>query len=266
MNPIRHFVEVISRGKVFCRRFPSRYGSAQLYVTPECGLRYLRLSLESVDVNLLNSAFEFVKPGAVIWDVGANLGLFSFAAAGLAGPTGKVFAIEPDTYLVGLLRRSARLNQNENRIAPVTVIPCAVAESLALETFHIAKRARASNFLSGHGGSQTGGARENQHVLAITLDWLATQIPIPNLIKIDVEGADLRVLRGASQLLRAEKPDLIFEASGATATEAATFLSELGYTLFDADLPFQSRQPLSRPTYNTLAVSTPKSSVPLWPR
>ncbi|HEX3470821.1 MAG TPA: FkbM family methyltransferase [Silvibacterium sp.] len=201
-----------------------------------------------------------VKPGAVVWDIGANLGLFSFAAAGLAGPSGKIFAVEPDIYLVNLLRRSSRLNNDQ--AAPVTVIPCAAADSLALETFNIAQRARASNFLSGYGSSQAGGIRETQRVLTVTLDWLATQIPPPNLIKIDTEGADLRVLHGASQLLREKKPDILFEAQDSIAGEATTFLSDLGYTLFDADLPRQSRQPLSRAAFSTLAISTHKAMVP----
>jgi len=58
-------------------------------------------TLESVDPTLLRAAAELALPGAVGGDVGANLGLFSFASAGLAGASGQVFAIEPDTYLVG---------------------------------------------------------------------------------------------------------------------------------------------------------------------
>lgn len=256
MNTVRKIAERAARGKVFRRRLPAQFGGAQLYVTPECGLRYLRRSLESVDPTLLHLAKEVVKPGSVVWDVGANLGLFSFAAAGLAGPSGQVFAVEPDMYLVGLLRRSARL-ANE-RAAPVSVIPGAVAESNSLATFNIAQRARASNFLAGHGLSQTGGIRESQRVLTVTLDWLSTQIPLPDVIKIDAEGADLRVLHGAAQLLRDRKPDLICELYGTIADEASAFLLELGYTLFDAEKPRNLRTPLSRGVASTLAISSRK--------
>jgi hypothetical protein len=49
MNLIRQVAERLSRGKVFRRRLPQRYGAVQFYVSPECGLRYLRGKLELVD-------------------------------------------------------------------------------------------------------------------------------------------------------------------------------------------------------------------------
>ena len=252
MGIARRVAERLSRGRVFRRRLPQHLGGAEFYASPECGLRYLRPNIESIDPTLLGLAKELIKPGAVVWDVGANLGLFSFTAAGLAGPQGKVFAVEPDTYLVGLLRRSSRL-QNSHA-ALVEVIPCAVSDALSLATFNIAQRARASNFLAGYGASQTGGVRESQRVLTITLDWLATQIPLPNLIKIDAEGADLLVLKSASELLRKQKPLLIFEGRGPIADQAAAFLSPLGYTLFDGEASPETRRPLSRAVLCTLAI------------
>ncbi len=252
MGIARRVAERLSRGQVFRRTFPRHLGGAQFYVSPECGLRYLRSNIESVDPTLLGLAAELIKPGAIVWDIGANLGLFSFAASGLAGPTGKVFSVEPDTYLVGLLRRSSRLENN--RAAPVEVVPCAVSDALSLATFNIASRARASNFLSGYGASQAGGVRESQRVLTITLDWLATQIPTPDLIKIDAEGVDLLVLKGGAELLRNRKPTLIFEGRDEIAQQCAALLLPLGYSLFDGELAPKQRQPLSQATYCTLAL------------
>jgi FkbM family methyltransferase len=253
MSVVRQAAELLARGRIFRRRLPKEYGGVQFFVSPECGLRYLKSDIVSVDPHLLNLARELVKPGAVVWDVGANLGLFSFAASGLAGPSGQVFAVEPDTYLIGILRRSARLKNHH--AAPVTVIPCAVTESLSIATFNIAQRARASNFLAGHGASQTGGVRETQSVLTVDLDWLATQIPAPSVIKIDAEGADLRVLRGAEKLLREKRPTLIFECYDEIAEEAAAYLHGLGYTLFDAEQPAESRVAIPRAVNSTLAIA-----------
>ena len=73
-------------------------------VSPSCGLRYLRWALGKVDPALFRWVEAYVKPGSVVWDVGANLGLFSFAAAARAGSDGAVVAFEPDTQLVAMIR------------------------------------------------------------------------------------------------------------------------------------------------------------------
>jgi FkbM family methyltransferase len=254
MQTIRKLIEHLARGRVIRRKFSKRFGEAQIFVTPECALRYLHPNIEAVDPILLRNAEEFITSGSCVWDVGANVGILSFAACGLAGPNGNVFAIEPDTYLVSLLRRSARVNRQNNQLAPVTVIPSAVFDSLSLQNFNIAEGGRASNHLADLGSSQTGGVRESQNTITVTLDWLATQIREPDLIKIDTEGADFYVLRGGKELLKRKKPILLFEAYDSTASDTSAFLSDLGYTLFNADLPVESRRPLDRAPYYALAI------------
>ena len=201
--------------------------------------------------SLLTNAAETVKPGSVVWDVGANMGLFSFAAAGLAGPAGRVYAFEPDAFMATLLRRSARLNR---QAAPVEVIPCAVSDTVSLARFNIARRSRASNFLEGFGMSQTGGVRETQAVLTVPLDWMADRIPPPDVLKIDVEGAELGVFHGAAQILKAKRPVILFEAAGTNWEEISHLLWNLGYTLYDSDQPAGQRRPVTHPPFNTLAV------------
>jgi FkbM family methyltransferase len=249
---LRAIAERLSRGRSFRYRLPKIYGGCRMVVTPEAGLRYWfpQRALRA-DRSLLQNAAETVKPGGVVWDVGANMGLFSFAAAGLAGPRGRVYAFEPDMVMVRLLRRSARLNPGA---APVEVIPCAISDSLALARFNIAARSRTSNFLEGFGMSQSGGVREVETVVTLTLDWLAAQLPPPDVVKIDVEGAELGVFRGAAQLLKTRRPVLIFEMKDASWDEISRSLGALGYTLYDSDLPAAERQPLTEPSFNVLAL------------
>ena len=130
---LRTVAERLSRGRSFRYRLPQIYGGCRFYLTPEAGLRYW-IPGRGIkgDETLLRNAAETVKPGNVVWDVGANMGLFSFAAAGVAGASGRVFAFEPDAVMAKLLRRSARLNP---QAAPVEVIPCAIAEDVALAHF-----------------------------------------------------------------------------------------------------------------------------------
>jgi FkbM family methyltransferase len=150
-----------------------------------------------------------------------------------------------------LIRRSARLNPES---APVEVIPCAVSESASLARFNIAKRSRTSNALEGFEHSQAGGVRETEAVLTITLDWLSEQIAPPDVLKIDVEGAELMVLRGSVGMLKAKRPVVLFELTRRNWDEEARIFRDLGYALFNSDLPPTERTPLSEATFNVLAL------------
>jgi FkbM family methyltransferase len=185
-----------------------------------------------VDPMLIDLCEKHVGHGDVVWDIGANVGLFTFAAAACAGPSGRVVAFEPDSWLVQLLRRSARLQRAS---APVDIIPSAVAESIGIRSFSLARRSRSANYLAEYGSSQTGGAIETHSVVAVSLDWIAEQFPAPNLIKIDVEGAEAEVIRGGMRLLAERLPILICEVCEESRSEVTTRLNSLGYRLIDSE-------------------------------
>ncbi len=256
MRVIRRLAERLSHRFVFKRRLPARFGRVPMYVSTEGGLSYLRPQLADADPWLLSMALELVAPGAVVWDVGANLGLFSFACAALAGPKGRVLAIEPDAHLVETLRRSARLEASKR--APVEVLPVAISDQPDIAGFHIAKRARAANYLAGVGGSQTGGVREEQLVIAVTLDWLLERYPAPSVLKIDVEGAEVRVFEGARAVLSTVRPLILCEASNERSAPVLRTLKANGYTVFDAMVPRPERRPLEVPAYNIVAYPNTK--------
>lgn len=160
---IREWIELSSRRVVLYRRYRPEYGGGRIYVTPESGLRYWKRDLNSVEPELLELARIYVEPGDVVWDIGANVGIFAFASAGLAGPLGEVYAFEPDVRLVELLRRSAKAQPTN--CAKVTVVPTAVSETTGFATFQIAKRSRASNSLARFSRSTSGGHANNRRFL-----------------------------------------------------------------------------------------------------
>lgn len=253
MRP-RTTLERATHRLVVRKRMPTPFAAARIYTSSEGGLRYLHPRLNHVDPPLLRLAAEVVRPGNSIWDIGANLGLFSFAAAVAAGPAGHVLAVEPDTTLVRLLRRSAEVNRG---LASVEVLPAAIADRVGVGRFHIARRNRSTSHLDGFGTTQTGGIRATELVPTLTLDWLAShmaaEIASPDVIKIDVEEAEMHVLAGAAHILQSH-PTIICEVASAHSETLGELLRSHGYTVYDGDQPTSRRMPLPAAPPNTLAI------------
>ena len=250
MSFIRRILETSTRDLVVKRRLPADVGASRIYVSPSCGLRFLSKPLGEVDPTLFRLARELVHEGDVVWDVGANVGLFTFAAAHRCGSAGAVLAAEADEWLVGLLRRSSALQPRG--AAPVTVVAAAIAAADGPRSFSLARRSRAANHLAGYGTSQTGGERESREVMAVTLDSLLHSHRPPSVVKIDVEGAELEVLSGARRVLETHRPLVLCEVGAACEAQVTSLLKSLGYSLFDGEKgpPFP---PVATAAWNTIA-------------
>jgi FkbM family methyltransferase len=248
---LRRVAEFLSRGVVLRRRLPARLGSATVFVSPDASLRFWLPGLERSD-NLLDWAAELVSPGATVWDIGANVGVFAAAAAHQAGSTGSVLLVEPDPWLCGLLRRTIAA-QPEG--APMRLITAAVTDHEGPVHLQLSARGRAANHLADVPGStQAAGARGHVTVEGITLDGLLERESPPRLVKIDVEGSESAALRGATRLLRDVRPVVVCEVEEANRLEVGRILAQHHYELFDASIPPPERQPLPAPVWNTLAV------------
>jgi FkbM family methyltransferase len=143
-----------------------------------------------------------IQPGATVWDVGANVGLYALPSARACGARGAVFAFEPVARNLGYLRRHISLNHLRN----VHVIDVAVSD-------------RAGEVRMAPGASASEAAISEQGpwvVRALTLDgWREqTATPAPSLIKIDVEGNEHRVLGGALATLRSARPIVFVSIHG----------------------------------------------------
>lgn len=249
---IRSLLERLSRGRIIRRRLPERFGSQPIYVSPDSMLSFWRRDLEAVAPELFRWVDELVSPGSKIWDIGANVGLFTLAAACRAGRDGVVVACEPDPWLAAIIRRS--VTGLPATWAKVEVCERAVSAVPGEVRLVIGRRGRASNFVLEHGGNtQVGGTREILHVPATTLEECSSVYGPPDLIKIDVEGAEASVLAGGERLLESASPELLIEVTAQAATATARHLRASGYRLFDAEaVPCWGRE-VPEPTWNTLA-------------
>lgn len=226
---VRTIAEVLSRGVILRKTLPKRFGSLELFVTPEAGLRFWKPGLAFADPWLLEMVGELVHPGMHVWDIGANVGLFGIAAGWRAGSTGSVTMVEADPWLVTLCQRSA-FSAGKHGVC-ASVLAVAAAERLGVLRFAVATRARASNHLVGYGTSQAGGVRYTNSTLSVTLDVLLDHCPAPSLVKIDVEGAEYAVLQGAVRLLAELKPKIMIEVGAENQDRVGRLLREYGYTL-----------------------------------
>lgn len=241
---LRSIARSTLRGIVLRRRLPARVGGAVVFVMPESQLKYLRPGVVGLDAALIGWAERFVFPGSIIWDIGANCGVFALAAAGLGAET---LAVEPDPVLSALLLRARTANMG----LKLEVLTAAISDDRGLATLAIASGGRAANALAPFAGARSPFGRKESQVLAPTLrldDLLA--VSTPTLVKIDIEGAEIHALRGATRVLAEIRPTILMEVASEVWDEARVILHAAGYRLFDPDRPDTEAD---APLFNVLA-------------
>lgn len=171
---------------------------------------------------------RLVKPGAVAYDIGANVGFFTVLLGRLVGPTGAVAAFEPLPDTATALRHNAALNG----FGHVTVFAHAVGR--APGTVKLALREE-STWAKLADATTTGPTLD---VTMVAVDDLveAGTIRPPSLVKIDVEGAELEVIEGMRRTLLQYRPVVLCEMHGKNVAYAA-LMEELGYTVSALESP-----------------------------
>jgi FkbM family methyltransferase len=174
--------------------------------------------LGSYEADKLRLFAESIRPNMVVWDLGANAGLYTLLASLRAG-AGRVVAFEPLPANLNNLRRHIALNHCSN----ANVVPKAVSDWDGTALFSASESA-AMGTLSDVGMLS---------VETIRLDtfWKTTN-STPHVIKMDIEGAEMKALEGGSELLRLCRP-VIFLAvhSDKLSSECSQFLLKRGYDL-----------------------------------
>ncbi|CAN5118617.1 FkbM family methyltransferase [soil metagenome] len=183
----------------------------------------------------LRALDRLVKPGDVVVDVGANIGLYALKAARLVGADGRVVALEPGAEAYAHL--SANLAMNAFPWA--RAVKLAASDNDGEAVLHHVPLGRDPQAFSLIANAR---AVEGETVATLTLDTLATREGLDriDLIKIDVEGAEPLVIAGATRVLAHQRPAVLFECnayinaggSGAAAGEAWTLLAAANYRFF----------------------------------
>ncbi len=175
-----------------------------------------------------------LAPGMTVIDLGANIGQYTLVAARRVGPRGRVYAFEPTPSLAEHARRNLELNGLDN----ATVHSVAVSDAPGRVTLHIIEAGEPNMNSIVNGCSDPKGLE----VPTVTLDGFAADqsLRAVDVIKMDIEGAELQALRGADTLLTgADPPVLVLELnpktlaySGHTPDDLLGLLAFYGYTFY----------------------------------
>src|SRR5467141_3719936 len=202
---------------------------------------------------------KVLSQGKVFVDVGANFGVYTLVASRLVGATGKFIALEPTAQSFAVLRENIALNHFAN-----------------VRAFQVALTQSSGKAWLYHGWDPVGNSLgkdplssdEGEEVQTESLDNLLEENGIGrvDVIKVDVEGAEELVLRGAAKTLTTSSPLVIFEFNPGCAANlklspygARDFLESLGYEFVVLGDCAKSKEPALQPTYFNI-IAIPKRS------
>jgi FkbM family methyltransferase len=180
-----------------------------------------------------------VREGMTAFDVGAHVGFYTLLLSRAVGTSGNVFAFEPWPANIADCLEHVRMNRLEN----VVVVPVAVGSTPGLASFASGE--------SSTTGRLTRGDSTGLRVACVTLDeLLATgRLPVPHVVKVDVEGAESDVLEGARNLLRQGAATWFIALHSPDQKDACVrLLSDAGYVVSDlSGIPCDASSPDTTP-------------------
>lgn len=186
---------------------------------------------------------ELCQPGATVCDIGAHFGYFSLLMARCVGKAGLCVAFEPLEANYHKILNTATANHQEN----LRVENLAISERDEQVEFSVHANTLMGRLADGVNGHSTTAMAAHEIVQTRSLDSYLEETGLPpvSFLKIDVEGAEYRVLQGARQTLEQSRPALLIEVHhfGDAETQArslAAMLRELHYDIYD----LHARRPL----------------------
>jgi len=183
--------------------------------------------------------------GAVFWDIGAHFGYHSFSFASLVGDNGHVYSFEPNPFNVD--RFKMHLGKNKSQAQRITLNTFALSDVNGKMSFVFSNDVDGSSSSGSHlqnvNAPLESGTYNNfktQVVSTFTIDSYINNpdIRTPDIIKIDVEGAELLVLKGGKEFFKKHKPVIFMEVHNILMMyHIHEFLMKLGYSvrLLDED-------------------------------
>jgi FkbM family methyltransferase len=166
-----------------------------------------------IDPNEFTFLHKVLEPGMTFLDAGANEGVYTVFAAECVGNTGAVWAFEPSQREFKRLQQNLKLNRLKN----VHPFPLALAEHEGKAELAVAEAEHSGHNTLGKFAYDSVGVLRKEPVPVHALDQVVQETAITRIdvMKLDVEGAEHRLLEGAQRALQRFRPIILFEASDA---------------------------------------------------
>ncbi len=258
-GPLHRILKRATQNVVMRRRLPSEFGNRQIYLSLRDSLRPLSSTAKPIEPGSLDHARRFVKPGMVVWDVGANLGAFTFSAGHMVEEAGEIVAIEPNAFKQSLLRRTHKANPD----LPVSLVEAEISDQTNMAERY--RAARQSAVRHPHQAVHDVQADKTcTGMVTLSLDWLAERRAAPDLIRCHAKTSESSILFGAQTLLREKRPLLIMQVLPENGGDCTQVLHGYDYTLFRADEPIKAGRELKRVGHAGEIVAVPVEQVAAW--
>ncbi|WP_353571220.1 FkbM family methyltransferase [Candidatus Albibeggiatoa sp. nov. BB20] len=184
---------------------------------------------------------QSTKQNMIAYDIGANVGVFSFLFASIVGDDGKVYAFEPEENNYICLEKSLKKYSKNNIILDKR----AVGDSKGVAQFDRRGGAFSGRLIDSEQYNPTANIKQ---VEVVNIDYLIEQenYPVPDILKIDVEGNEAIVLEGMRNTLEQHSPIIICELHthlGETVERVISLLTNRGYQVSDVELKSDQTQP-----------------------
>ena len=179
---------------------------------------------------------KHLRTGQTFLDLGANIGYFTSLAASIVGEAGRVMSVEPGTSNLKFLLLNKQLNQFDQ----VDIFPAAASDEKALMLYD---SSGSNGFTTSIGQADTGNDLTrilgSDVVNAITVDDICSSLDRLDMIKVDIEGAEYRALKGAMQTVRKHRPMIISEFSPPALDSMSNATAEEFLELMLADTDYE---------------------------
>lgn len=231
-NP-RYFIQTIFVFKNISIVKVNNIVSYEIIIDPKNGFVDKQIfSYKDFEPEIKNIFLKYVSEGFTVLDIGANIGIHTLFLAKIVGDSGKVIAFEPIKRIYEQLKKSIAINDFQN---------------IVLNNYALGDRqtnAKINILKENMGGSSIYNNKDTkfdseENIMIKVLDNL--NLPRIDFIKMDVEGYEWNVIKGAKNLLERDRPNIVFEYNPisydeeekGSSLEFLRYLKSLGYKLFD---------------------------------